>query len=158
VITTAIHCYSTAIYTFLEENTFPLLGWAETNAEILRYGRQRLHTPRNYVDSLPIPACLATDGKLKQALPVAAAWALFILARKTLDNVVDEPDKNGYWAEFNEPHDISKALYAISSANIPLGYLAIHETSQGIVNAFNHVLASSVASTNKNFTPCTNLA
>jgi geranylgeranyl pyrophosphate synthase len=133
--------YFESIYAYLEHSVLPSLGWQEANDMILHYGRNRRHSARSYVDTLPILACLSAGGNFEEAKPVAAAWILFVLAGRIFDDVVDGYEENNFLFAQGAPTAVSSALYALSGANIALGHIADHRRQKEISHAFNNVLA-----------------
>ena len=132
---------SMEVYRFLEESVLPALAYPRLT-QLLEKGReQRATPPYIQTDLFPTLACLAVGGTARRAIPLSAAWMLYILAARLFDDLQDGVD-SGLAVEGGVKEAASLGLAVFGAANSALSHLEGDvETLAAVYGAFGSVLA-----------------
>ena len=132
---------ATQSYNFTRQIVLEPLRWGEFSQlfEIHTNRRQNLHAA--YMDVLPTLTCLAIGGEFESTLPVNAAWILYILAARMLDDLFDNQGQESIWQGNGCSKALSYALFALGAGNSALSYIQKETTYKEISQKFNQTLA-----------------
>jgi geranylgeranyl diphosphate synthase, type I len=75
-----------------------------------------LDEPSSPLSILPLASCAAVGGVPREAVPVAAAWEVFSLGMRILDDLEDQDRSDGLWVTVGVPRalNFSATLYAFA--------------------------------------------
>jgi geranylgeranyl pyrophosphate synthase len=133
-----------SVYDFIESTILPPLHWNKFSDILVDYRHKRTTSPHAYVDVLPLLTCVAAGGQSKKAVPLAAAWSLYILAARIFDDQQDDEGVEHAWNEGGIKEALPIGLYALGAANASLSHLTAEEGKQAaILSAFGNTLALS---------------
>ncbi|MCA9918706.1 MAG: polyprenyl synthetase family protein [Anaerolineales bacterium] len=76
-----------------------------------------------------------------EAVPVTAAWTLFILAARLFDDLADGQQLAPEWSQFGPAATSSMALFALGAANSALAHVGTGTVCKEVTLAFNQALA-----------------
>ena len=131
-----------AVYKFLEETILRPLNWPEFTQVALSYQDKRPNSPTVATKILPALVCEAVGGKPYDAVPLCAAWIMYLLAARLFDDVQDH---EGLW--LNQPtlsltDMTSFGLFAVGAAQSAIAHMSGGtSTNQAVSQAFGHVLS-----------------
>lgn len=130
------------VYDFIEEAILPPLAWSGFERTFEKYRAGRETTVHAYVDTLPVLTCAAAGGLVNSAIPLAAAWALYILASKILDELQDGDGQEDLWNEGGIGAALPAGLFALGAAKACLAHLETEsDVHTGILGAFGNTMA-----------------
>jgi geranylgeranyl pyrophosphate synthase len=133
-------------YYFVVRNVLAQLGRSDFDMIFDEYCSRRSQTPMAYIDVLPLMVYRAIGLDTKEAMPLAAAWILFLFSGRVLDDVLDEEGLDRPWRHHDVKGAIATGLFAIGCGNIALAQLADREAAVDIAEAFNKALALAASS------------
>ncbi|MCP5097297.1 MAG: hypothetical protein GY943_17260, partial [Chloroflexi bacterium] len=127
------------IYDFIQQIVLPPFDWPEFEKRITNYRRKRGNAG-HYVDIFPALAAVAAGGDAQQAIPLAAAWTLFMFAARVFDDLLDDEGHEHEWWQ-GETAVSTTGMFAIGAANVALSYIDDCTQQRDIAEAFNKLLA-----------------
>jgi competence protein ComQ len=111
---------------------------------------------------LPVLCCQAAGGDEHQATALAAAWCLFYLAAKVLDDVEDEDALQSPWYGIGVPAAINAATGLIFISQLALAYLprmgASRELTLFLIEDFNRTVLRMCAGQHADLTEASGLS
>lgn len=131
--------HADTVYQFIRTQVLPELAWDGFDEMLNRYQSMRSRSPFAFVDVFPTLACIAAGGDAQQSVPLAAAWVLYLLSGRALDDLLDDEAGENDWCQGSPSLPIG--LYTIGLANIATTQLADNDIAIDILNAFNKALA-----------------
>jgi geranylgeranyl pyrophosphate synthase len=138
----AIPVLFAAVYDFIEETVFLPLAWPGFEQTFREYRVSRTSTIHTYVDTLPILTCAAAGGLPDRAIPLAAAWTLYILASKIFDELQDSDGQEDLWNEGGVATALPAGLFVLGAAKASLSHLEEDSSScTEILGAFGRTMA-----------------
>lgn len=138
----AIPVLFAGVYDFIGEIILPPLAWPGFECNFEEYRASRDSTVHTYVDTLPILTCVAAGGLADRAVPLAAAWTLYILASKIFDELQDGDGQEDLWNEGDIATALSAGLFALGAAKASLSHLEQDSNScHQILEAFGKTTA-----------------
>lgn len=126
---------------FISREILPPLEWPLFSNAFSAYLKRRQETPSSYVDLFPTLTCIAAGGVPEEAIPVTAAWTLFVLAARLFDDLADGQQLAPEWSQFGPATNSSMALFALGAANSALALTNSGTTCKEVTLAFNQALA-----------------
>lgn len=128
-------------YDFLEEAVLSSIKWNDFRSVFKEYRIRRTGTPNAYVDIFPILSCVAASGEPEKAVPLAAAWILYLFAARVFDDLQDEEGLDHPWNTSGQKQALAKGLYALGIAGTALKHTqADSDTCWGISEAFSDAI------------------
>lgn len=135
---------SAETYAFIEEKVLPGLGWPSFSELLRDSSTRRTKPPFIYIDVFPALACQAAGGDSQRAIPLAAAWLLYIIAGRIFDDQQDGEGRKQPWPAAGTAKAISLGLFSLGAANAALSHLQVEpQTMSDILCAFGNVLSLS---------------
>lgn len=129
------------VHHYLRQNILNQLGWTEFTHCLEAYIARRQGTQMLFVDLFPTFACLAAGGSMETAVPITAAWLLFILSARIFDDLADGQTLAKEWHGVNSQTTMAMGLHALGAANSAIAQIPSGAIAKEISCAFNQGLA-----------------
>lgn len=110
--------------------------WKYFRQHILRWQEKREDTSLQLIDILPLASAITGGHDYTEALPVASAWVLHIMAARTFDDIHDLPIPSK-----NVRQESATAIVWIGLANAILASIPDQDASIEIMTRFNYGMA-----------------
>lgn len=129
------------VYHHLNQTILTQLSWSDFTHRLDAYLARRQGTSMMSVDLFPTLACVAAGGSPERAIPVNAAWLLFILSARIFDDLADGQQMAEEWHDINSQTTLALALFSLGAANSAVAQIPSGTVSKEISCAFNQALA-----------------
>lgn len=131
------------VYQFVNDELLSLWDWPEFEAIVAHRQQIRGGNASAWVDVLPSLACAACGGDTNQSNPLAAAWSLYMLAGRIVDDIHDDQGKEHLWNANGIKQSLPTALFVIGMAQMALAHLEqAGPIKTDILDAYGRVLAA----------------
>lgn len=130
---------------FIRETVYPAVGWPwfEEVLESWLAGRFNADPKSCFSDTLPGLIGMALGGEENRCTPLVAAWLLYIVGAKVLDDVQDQDAADQLWMRGGLDCAIPLGMALITAPNICLAHLDTDgETLKAILVTFGQVATS----------------
>lgn len=117
-------------YEFIRAHVLSPLSWKEFESAVEHWisGRENSSVKSNYSDVLPALAYVALGGAAETAIPLTAAWMLYIFGARVLDDIQDQDASHQPWTQGGLGQSIPIGVTPLSATAICFSYL---ETDAG---------------------------
>lgn len=112
-------------YEFIRTHILPILNWKEFESTVEYWieGRENTSVGSNYSDVLPALSYIALGGDGETAIPLTAAWMLYIFGARVLDDIQDQDAPNKPWTKKGLEQSIPIGTTLLSITDICLSHL-----------------------------------
>lgn len=131
------------VYQFINDELVSLWDWPEFEAILSHRQQIRSSNAAAWVDVLPSLACAVCGGDTDRSNPLSAAWSLYMLAGRIVDDIHDEQGKEHLWNAKGIKQSLPTALFVLGIAHMALARLKLPEPVKAdILDAYGRVLAA----------------
>ena len=131
------------VYKFINDELLSLWDWPEFELILSNRQQTRVGNAGAWVDVLPSLACLACGGNVERSISLAAAWSLYMLAGRIVDDIHDGQENGHLWNANGLRQSLPTALFVIGMAQMALVHLKQTEAIKSdILDAYGRVLAA----------------
>lgn len=131
-------------YQFINQELLSLWNWPEIAVIFSERQKTRASNADIWVDVLPALTCAACQGQVEHSIPLAAAWSLYILAGRIMDDIQDNEGESHLWNREGPQQALPTALFVIGMAHTAMARLQpLSPAGSDILDAFGRVMAIS---------------
>jgi geranylgeranyl pyrophosphate synthase len=131
------------VYQFINDELLALWDWPECEAILANRQQIRSCNASAWVDVLPSLACAACGGDSERSIPLSAAWSLYMLAGRIVDDIHDDEGKEHLWNADGLKQSLPTALFVMGLAHTALARLKPpDQVNSDIFDAYGRVLSA----------------